>query len=87
MMSLITGNWEWFLLALYVVEKVNDEDKLIEEEKQVNINPQQQYVAPQQSADPKAEDWATKNTWFAPLKVLQDKRFLIFIEKKEKNIL
>ena len=21
-MSLITGNWEWFLLALYVVEKV-----------------------------------------------------------------
>ena len=22
MMSLITGNWEWFLLALYVVEKV-----------------------------------------------------------------
>lgn len=22
MMSLITANWEWFLLALYVVEKV-----------------------------------------------------------------
>ena len=22
MMSLITGNWEWFMLALYVVEKV-----------------------------------------------------------------
>ena len=44
--------------------KVANENKPKAEEKQVNINPQQQYVAPQQSADPKAEDWAAKNTWF-----------------------
>ena len=44
--------------------KVAHENKPKAEEKQVNINPQQQYVAPQQQADPKAEDWASKNTWF-----------------------
>jgi len=44
--------------------KVANENKPKAEEKQVNINPQQQYVAPQQQADPKAEDWASKNTWF-----------------------
>ena len=41
-----------------------NENKPKAQEKQVNINPQQQYVAPQQQADPKAEDWASKNTWF-----------------------
>ena len=44
--------------------KVANENKPKAEEKQVNINPQQQYVTPQQQADPKAEDWASKNTWF-----------------------
>ena len=41
-----------------------NENKPKAQEKQVNINPQQQYVAPQQQADPKAEDWASRNTWF-----------------------
>jgi hypothetical protein len=44
--------------------KAANENKPKAEEKQVNINPQQQYVAPQQQADPKAEEWASKNTWF-----------------------
>ena len=44
--------------------KVANENKPKAEEKQVNINPQQQYIPPQQQADPKAEDWASKNTWF-----------------------
>ena len=44
--------------------KVANENKPKVEEKQVNINPQQQYIAPQQQADPKAEDWAAQNTWF-----------------------
>ena len=44
--------------------KVANENKPKAEEKQVNINPQQQYIAPQQQADPKAEDWASRNTWF-----------------------
>ena len=44
--------------------KVANENKPKAEEKQVNINPQQQYIAPQQQADPKAEDWAAQNTWF-----------------------
>ena len=44
--------------------KAANENKPKAEEKQVNINPQQQYIAPQQQADPKAEDWASKNTWF-----------------------
>ena len=44
--------------------RVANENKPKAQEKQVNINPQQQYVAPQQQADPKAEDWASRNTWF-----------------------
>ena len=44
--------------------KVANENKPKAEEKQVNINPQQQYYQPQQQSDPKAEDWATKNPWF-----------------------
>ena len=44
--------------------KAANENKPKAAEKQVNINPQQQYVAPQQQADPKAEEWASKNTWF-----------------------
>ena len=44
--------------------KAANENQPKPQEKQVNINPQQQYVAPQQQADPKAEDWASKNTWF-----------------------
>ena len=43
--------------------KVANENKPKAEEKQVNINPQQ-YQQPQQQSDPKAEDWASKNTWF-----------------------
>ena len=43
--------------------KAANENKPKAAEKQVNIN-QQQYVAPQQQADPKAEEWASKNTWF-----------------------
>jgi len=44
--------------------KVANENKPKAEEKQVNINPQQQYYQPQQQSDPKAEDWAARNTWF-----------------------
>ena len=44
--------------------KVANDNKPKVEEKQVNINPQQQYYQPQQQSDPKAEDWAAKNTWF-----------------------
>ena len=44
--------------------KVANENKPKAEEKQVNINPQQQYYQPQQQSDPKAEEWASKNTWF-----------------------
>ena len=43
--------------------KVANENKPKAEEKQVNINPQQ-YQQPQQQSDPKAEDWASRNTWF-----------------------
>jgi len=44
--------------------KVANDNKPKAEEKQVNINPQQQYYQPQQQSDPKAEDWAARNTWF-----------------------
>ena len=44
--------------------KVANENKPKAEEKQVNINPQQQYYQPQQQSDPRAEEWATKNPWF-----------------------
>jgi sensor c-di-GMP phosphodiesterase-like protein len=43
--------------------KVANENKPKASERQVNINPQQQR-APQQQADPRAEDWASKNSWF-----------------------
>ena len=43
--------------------KVANENKPKESERQVNINPQQQRM-PQQQSDPKAEDWASKNSWF-----------------------
>jgi len=43
--------------------KAANENKPKAEEKQVNINPQQ-YQQPQQQADPKAEEWAAKNSWF-----------------------
>ena len=43
--------------------KVANENKPKASERQVNINPQQQRT-PQQQSDPKAEDWASKNSWF-----------------------
>ena len=43
--------------------KVANENKPKAEEKQVNINPQQ-YQQPQQQSDPRAEEWASRNTWF-----------------------
>ena len=43
--------------------KVANENKPKTEEKQVNINPQQ-YQQPQQQSDPRAEEWASRNTWF-----------------------
>ena len=44
--------------------KVANENKPKAEEKQVNIIPQQQYYQPQQQSDPRAEEWASRNTWF-----------------------
>ena len=43
--------------------KVANENKPKASKRQVNINPQQQRM-PQQQSDPKAEDWASKNSWF-----------------------
>ena len=43
--------------------KVANENKPKASERQVNINPQQQRM-PQQQSDPKAEDWASRNSWF-----------------------
>ena len=43
--------------------KVVNENKPKESERQVNINPQQQRM-PQQQSDPRAEDWASRNSWF-----------------------
>ena len=43
--------------------KVANENRPKASERQVNINPQQQRM-PQQQSDPKAEDWASKNSWF-----------------------
>ena len=42
--------------------KVAQENRPKARERQVNINPQQR--APQQQSDPKAEDWASRNSWF-----------------------
>jgi hypothetical protein len=43
--------------------KVANENKPQPQQREVNITPQQ-YQQPQQQSDPKAEDWASKNTWF-----------------------
>jgi GH15 family glucan-1,4-alpha-glucosidase len=34
------------------------------QQKEVRVNPQQQNVPENLPSDPKAEDWATKNSWF-----------------------
>jgi len=43
--------------------KVANEQRPKAQQREVNINPQQQR-APQQQSDPRAEDWASKNSWF-----------------------
>ena len=43
--------------------KVANENKPQPQQREVNINPQQQR-APQQQSDPRAEDWASRNSWF-----------------------
>ena len=42
--------------------KVANENRPKAREREVNINPQQRM--PQQQSDPKAEDWASRNSWF-----------------------
>ena len=42
--------------------KVANENKPQPQQREVNITPQQR--APQQQSDPRAEDWASKNSWF-----------------------
>ena len=42
--------------------KVANENRPKTKEREVNITPQQR--APQQQSDPKAEEWASKNSWF-----------------------
>jgi len=42
--------------------KVANEQKPQAQQREVNINPQQR--APQQQSDPRAEDWASRNSWF-----------------------
>ena len=42
--------------------KVANENKPKAQEREVNITPQQK--APQQQSDPRAEEWASRNTWF-----------------------
>ena len=42
--------------------KVANENRPKAREREVNINPQQR--APQQQSDPRAEDWASRNSWF-----------------------
>ena len=42
--------------------KVANENKPKAQEREVNITPQQR--APQQQSDPRAEEWAAKNSWF-----------------------
>jgi sensor c-di-GMP phosphodiesterase-like protein len=42
--------------------KVANENRPKAQEREVNITPQQR--APQQQSDPKAEEWASKNSWF-----------------------
>ena len=43
--------------------KVAEED-VAPKQREVNINPQRQQQQPQQQSDPRAEDWASKNSWF-----------------------
>ena len=43
--------------------KVANENKPKASEREVNINPQQQRM-PQQQSGPRAEDWASRNSWF-----------------------
>jgi sensor c-di-GMP phosphodiesterase-like protein len=43
--------------------KVANENKPQPQQREVNITPQQQR-APQQQSDPRAEDWASRNSWF-----------------------
>ena len=43
--------------------KVANEQRPKAQQREVNINPQQQR-APQQQSDPRAEDWAARNSWF-----------------------
>ena len=43
--------------------KVANEQRPQPQQREVNINPQQQR-APQQQSDPRAEDWASRNSWF-----------------------
>ena len=42
--------------------KVAEQD-VVPKQREVNINPQRQQQ-PQQQSDPRAEDWASKNSWF-----------------------
>ena len=42
--------------------KVANENKPQPQQREVNITPQQR--APQQQSDPRAEDWASRNSWF-----------------------
>ena len=42
--------------------KVANENRPKPQQREVNITPQQR--APQQQSDPRAEDWASKNSWF-----------------------
>ena len=42
--------------------KVANENKSQPQQREVNITPQQR--APQQQSDPRAEDWASRNSWF-----------------------
>ena len=43
--------------------KIAEQD-VAPKEKEVNINPQQRQPQPQQQSDPRAEQWASKNSWF-----------------------
>ena len=44
--------------------KVANEQRPKAQQREVNINPQQQRAPQQQQSDPRAEDWAAKNSWF-----------------------
>jgi len=43
--------------------KIAEKD-VVPKQREVNINPQRQQQQPQQQSDPRAEDWASKNSWF-----------------------